>query len=30
MPGPIGLLVPMEEETAHGWPPGPDSFHSRP
>nr|WP_300151965.1 F0F1 ATP synthase subunit A [Propionicimonas sp.] len=30
MPGLIGLLVPLEGDAGHGWPPGVDSFASRP
>ncbi len=31
MSGPLGLLLPLEGETdSHGWPPGPESFASRP
>ncbi len=31
MPGLIGLLIPLEGATpTHGWPPGPESFNSRP
>ncbi|MCC6495172.1 MAG: F0F1 ATP synthase subunit A [Propionibacteriaceae bacterium] len=31
MPGLIGLLIPLEGETDHSaWPPGPESFNSRP